>query len=91
MAPDTQTVPSMDRALDSYDSKFRFVLLASRRAEQILRGAQPKLELSNEKPCRIGMEELRHNLIEWDYGPAPAAEATEGEETEVAESAAVAE
>lgn len=81
----------MDRALEAYDSKFRFVLLASRRAEQILRGAQPKLDLINEKPCRIGMEELRHNLVEWDYGPAPAVEPTEGQETDITENAAVAE
>jgi DNA-directed RNA polymerase subunit K/omega len=81
----------MDRVLDSYDSKFRFVLLASRRAEQILRGAQPKLDMINVKPCRIGMEELRHNLIEWDYGPAPAPEATEVDESDVVENASVTE
>jgi hypothetical protein len=45
----------------------------------------------NVKPCRIGMEELRHNLIEWDYGPAPAPEATEVDESDVVENASVTE
>lgn len=80
----------MDRALETYDSKFRFVLLASRRAEQLLRGAPAKLQAPNEKPCRVAMEELRHELIDWDYGPAPEAEPEAGEEAEAAESAAVA-
>ena len=73
---DPQDVPSMDRVLESYDSKFRFVLLASRRAEQILQGARPKMVLADEKPCRVAMEELRHSLVGWDYGPAPEPEVT---------------
>jgi DNA-directed RNA polymerase subunit omega len=63
---------SLDRALEQYDSKFRFVLLASSRAEQVVRGARPKIEAATRKPTRIAMEELRQGLVEWSHGrPAP--------------------
>ena len=75
---------SMDRALEQYDSKFRFVLLASTRAEQLVRGARPKLELPARKPTRLAMEELKAELVQWGYGAPPEAEPAEGEEAETA-------
>jgi DNA-directed RNA polymerase omega subunit len=68
----------LDQALEQYDSKFRFVLLASNRAEQLVRGARPKLEGISKKPTRVAMEELKSGLVAWSYGPAPAAEPAEG-------------
>lgn len=65
---------SLDRALDNYDSKFRFVLLAADRAEQLVRGAYPKMEETSGKASVIAMEEFRHGLIPWDYGPEPQEE-----------------
>ncbi|HVS01610.1 MAG TPA: DNA-directed RNA polymerase subunit omega [Thermoanaerobaculia bacterium] len=70
----TGKLPSMDRTLEQYDSKFRFVLLASARAEQLLRGARPKLDLAGKKPSRIAMEELRRGQISWEYGLPPEPE-----------------
>lgn len=69
---------------DEIDSKFRYVLLSATRAEQLVRGAIPKGEPSFSKPARIAMNEIREGLIDWNYGPAPEAEATE-EEAEAAE------
>ena len=66
---------SMDRALEQFDSKFRFVLLASARAEQLVRGAHAKVEAHTRKPTRLAMEELRQGLVEWGYGRAVPAEA----------------
>ena len=71
---------SMDRALEQFDSKFRFVLLASARAEQLVRGAHAKVEAPNRKPTRLAMEELRHGVVEWGYGRAVPAEGADGEE-----------
>ena len=70
---------SMDRALEQFDSKFRFVLLASARAEQLVRGAHAKVEAPNRKPTRLAMEELRQGVIEWGYGRAVPAEAADGD------------
>jgi DNA-directed RNA polymerase omega subunit len=72
---------SMDRALEGYDSKFRFVLLASTRAEQLIRGARPKLETTSRKPTRLAMEEFKAEMVEWGYGQAPRPEGAEGEGT----------
>lgn len=75
---------SMDRALEQFDSKFRFVLLASARAEQLVRGAHAKVEAPNRKPTRLAMEELRQGVVEWGYGRTLPAEATEGGEAATA-------
>ena len=67
------------------DSKFRLVLVAANRAEQIMRGARPKIDAGKQKPTRVAMQEVAHNLVDWNYGPAPVPEeeapaAVEGEE-----------
>jgi DNA-directed RNA polymerase omega subunit len=59
------------------DSKFRFVLVAARRAEQIVRGAAPKLETAYRKPTRTAMQEIVEDRVEWGYGPEPTVETTE--------------
>lgn len=61
----------MERMPDKIDSKFRFVLLAAQRAEQLLRGARPKVEPENKKPARVAMDEVGNDLLYWDYGPRP--------------------
>lgn len=84
----TNRALDLDRALEQYDSKFRFVLLASNRAEQLVRGARPKIEGVSKKPTRVAMEELKGGLVPWAYGPAPAPEVPEGAEAAPAEGAA---
>ena len=71
----------LDQALEQYDSKFRFVLLASNRAEQLVRGARAKVEGASKKPTRVAMEELKGGLVPWAYGAAPAAEVPEAADT----------
>ena len=76
----TNRAIDLDQALEQYDSKFRFVLLASNRAEQLVRGARPKVEGASKKPTRVAMEELKGNMVPWAYGPAPSAEIADGGE-----------
>jgi DNA-directed RNA polymerase omega subunit len=64
------------------DSKFRLVLVAANRAEQLMRGARPKVDLASRKPTVIAMREVEKNLIDWGYGqatPEPAAAEPESE------------
>ncbi len=68
---------------EKIDSKFRFVLLASHRAEQMMRGAQSKEPVANRKLTRIAMQEIEDSQVEWDYGPEVIPE--EGDEEYVAE------
>ena len=65
----------MDRIPERIDSKFRYVLLASQRAEQLVQGAMQRVEATSPKPTRIGMQEITENVIDWDYGPAEEPEA----------------
>lgn len=86
------------RIPERVDSKFRYVLVAARRAEQLIRGGRPRLEEGG-KPTSVAMEEISQDMIEWDYGPAPkselelaaeaAAEASAEESGEEGEDAAV--
>jgi DNA-directed RNA polymerase omega subunit len=55
---------------DKIDSKFRYVLLAAHRAEQIMRGSQPKLPQEGVKNTTLAMEEISADVVHWDYGPA---------------------
>lgn len=71
----------MDNLEDSkVDSKFRFILLAARRAEQVMRGARPKLAYKTPKVARGAMEEILADAVAWDYGPPPAPEPPPGEQ-----------
>lgn len=78
----------MDGKNVTVDSKFRFVLVASHRAEQLMRGARPKVEAGKRKPTRVAMEEVNHCLVDWGYGPPPPEEAPEAETEEQAATAA---
>ena len=78
---------------DRIDSKYRFVLLAANRAEQLIRGAAPKEkeDIDATKLTRVAMMEVADDRVAWDYGPAEdpaeevdaeaAVEETAGEES----------
>ncbi len=51
---------------ESIDSRFRFVLLAARRAEQLMRGARPRVEGGSTKPTQVAMSEILSNRIRWE-------------------------
>jgi DNA-directed RNA polymerase omega subunit len=59
--------------LDQYgniDSKYRFIILASKRAKQLLKGAKPKIKGKSKSPIRIAEAEVRAGLIEYEIIPA---------------------
>lgn len=63
---------------EKIDSKFRFVLLAARRAEDMMRGATPKVT-TPPKFTSAAMREIGEDLVQWDYG-VPETEAGDEEE-----------
>jgi DNA-directed RNA polymerase omega subunit len=71
----------MEGLPEGIDSKFRYVLLVSKRAEQIIQGSAPKSRSKHAKPTRVAMEEIDKNQVKWQLTP-PAEEATALEETE---------
>ena len=71
----------MEGLPEGVDSKFRYVLLVSKRAEQLIQGAQPRTKSKHAKATRIAMEEVEKNQVKWQLS-APVEETTalEGEE-----------
>ena len=70
---------------EKIDSKFRFVLLAATRAEQMMQGAPSKLDASDVdgKWASLAMDEISQDVVDWDYGPQPVEEELEeGDEQE---------
>ena len=48
------------------DSKFRFVILASKRAKQLLHGAKPKVKSKSKNPIRVALNEVRSGLVDYE-------------------------
>jgi DNA-directed RNA polymerase omega subunit len=55
------------------ESQFAYVVLAARRARQIMAGAPPLMENpKTQKPTRVACEELEHSLIEFEFTEPPS-------------------
>ena len=48
------------------DSKFRYVIIASKRAKQLLRGGKPKLKSKSKNPIRVAQLEVTEGLVEYE-------------------------
>ena len=58
------------KLVEGFDSNYRYVLVAARRARQLQNGARPVVESHSRKPCRIAEEELRAGKVKWEIPPA---------------------
>jgi DNA-directed RNA polymerase omega subunit len=47
------------------DSKFRFVIIAAKRAKQLIKGAKTKIALKTKNPIRLAQAEVRAGLIDY--------------------------
>ncbi len=55
--------------IGNIDSKFRFVILASKRAKQLLKGAKPKIKSRSHNLIRIAQQEVKNGAIEFEIIP----------------------
>jgi len=53
------------KLIDGFDSNYRYILVAARRARQLQNGAPPVIETSSRKPCRIAQDEIRAGKVKW--------------------------
>jgi DNA-directed RNA polymerase omega subunit len=65
----------MEGLPEGIDSKFRYVLLVSKRAEQLIQGAVSRVKSKHAKPTRIAMEEVAKDQVKWQMTP-PTEETT---------------
>ncbi|MBI2817588.1 MAG: DNA-directed RNA polymerase subunit omega [Acidobacteria bacterium] len=59
----------MTEKTDNIDSKFRFILIAAKRARQLQSGAKPLVPTHSHKPTRIAQEEVRAGAVKWELVP----------------------
>ncbi len=61
--------------INGFDSNYRYILVAARRARQLQSGARPLVETNSRKPCRIAAQEIEAQKVKWSIPePKPAAE-----------------
>ena len=61
------------KLMEGFDSNYRYILVAARRARQLQGGARPFLPTTSKKPTITAMEEVKRGLVKYD-DPAHAAE-----------------
>lgn len=54
------------KLIDGFDSNYRYILVAARRARQLQSGAPPVVETISRKPCRIAQDEIRAGKVKWE-------------------------
>ncbi|MEM1090635.1 MAG: DNA-directed RNA polymerase subunit omega [Pseudomonadota bacterium] len=77
---------TVEDCLEQVDNRFELVLLATRRARQITKGAEPLVELENDKPTVIALREIAGGEVN-----ARTLEELEKREQEIMEAEALAE
>jgi DNA-directed RNA polymerase subunit K/omega len=65
------------KAYGDLDSKFRFVILASKRAKQLLHGAKPKIKTKSKNLIQVAQKEVKQRLIDYEI-VQPKAEEFQG-------------
>ena len=50
---------------NGFDSNYRYILVAARRARQLQNGAHPMVETASRKPCRIAEQEISADKVKW--------------------------
>jgi DNA-directed RNA polymerase subunit K/omega len=54
------------KAYGDLDSKFRFVILASKRAKQLLQGSKPKIKTKSKNLILVAQKEVKQRLIDYE-------------------------
>ncbi len=57
--------------MEGFDSNYRYILVAARRARQIQSGARPLVETHSRKPCKIARQEIEAGLVKYVIGEQP--------------------
>ena len=55
---------TVEDCLENVDNRFQLVLIASKRAREISMGAEPMVEIDNDKPTVIALREIAAGLVD---------------------------
>jgi len=59
------------KLMDGFDSNYRYILVAARRARQLQGGAPPVIDTTSRKPCRIAQDEIKAGKVKWMIPETP--------------------
>jgi DNA-directed RNA polymerase subunit omega len=62
---------------NGFDSNYRYILVAARRARQLQSGSSPLVSSTSSEPCRIAAQEIEADKVKWETTPLQAVEKTE--------------
>ena len=68
------------KLIEGFDSNYRYILVAARRARQLQGGAPPVIDTHSRKPCRIAQDEIKAGKVKWmipEIVKSPSAAAAE--------------
>lgn len=65
---------------DKIDSKYRFVIIASKRAKELLKGAKPRTKSKSKNLVRVAQQEVEMGLVDFEILKGKAEEASDQEE-----------
>jgi DNA-directed RNA polymerase subunit omega len=68
---------TVEDCLEHVNNRFRLVLMASRRARQLTRGAEPFVEWENDKPTVVALREIAEGKVGSEVLDQPLAETWE--------------
>jgi DNA-directed RNA polymerase subunit omega len=54
---------TVEDCLDKVDNRFQLVLVATKRARQLAKGAQPFVDWENDKPTVVALREISENFV----------------------------
>ena len=59
------------KLIEGFDSNYRYILVAARRARQLQGGASPVIDTMSRKPCRIAQDEIKAGKVKWEVPELP--------------------
>lgn len=63
------------KLMEGFDSNYRYILVAARRARQIQGGARPMVETVARKPCKIAQQEIEAGKVKFVVGETDKSQA----------------
>ncbi len=69
------------KLIEGFDSNYRYILVAARRARQLQGGAPPVVESGSRKPCRIAQDEIKAGKVKWLIPEVPKSAVENATET----------
>ena len=68
------------KLMDGFDSNYRYILVAARRARQLQGGARPLVETIARTPCKIAQQEIEAGKVKFVVGAPQKTEASTASE-----------